>query len=503
MNSAVRMLDAAAERYPDRPAVEDANGVITYRQYRDVSRHVGSGILRLNPGGRPVIVYLPKGTDALTVFMGAQYAGCPYAPVDSHAPLARLVKIAESLRPGVIVTDASLAAGLEGADLGGAVVALCEELSMTAIDEAGLEARVSRVIDADPIYIMYTSGSTGTPKGVTIPHRGIIDYAGWVVRTFGITERDVLAGQAPFYFDNSTFDIYGAIRGGAKLTLIPDSLMMYPVALPEFLRAKRVTVIFWVPTVLMNVAVSGALERVEMPDLRLVAFCGEVMHNKTLNVWRRALPGRTFANLYGPTEITDVCCYYIVDREFADSEKLPIGRGCENMRVYVLREDGTEAGPGEMGEICVTGSGVALGYWNAPEITARAFERTANGEWRYRTGDLGYVDSDGLLEFMGRRDNQIKLRGNRIELGEIEAAAMCVQGIRNAAAVFDEDAGVITLFLETSREPRLRSFNAELRKRVPQYMLPGKLVAMERLPHTANDKIDRVKLKTWNRAEEP
>ena len=498
MNSAVCMLDAAAARWGSRPAVEDETGVITYSQYRTAGRAIASGLLRRGTNRRPVIVYLPKSIRGLTVFMGAMYAGCPYAPVDSHIPMARLEKIVESLRPAAIITDEALAPNLAACPIGDTQVLLYDELLAEPADEAALTAALNQVVDTDPIYIMYTSGSTGTPKGVTIPHRGILDYAAWVAETFHYDENTVMANQAPFYFDNSTFDIYGSMYCGGKVVLIPDALVLYPSRLPEFLEEKEITSIFWVPTVMINVANSGALEGHPLPKLTTVAFCGEVMPNTQLNIWRRALPGRTFANLYGPTEITDVCCYYLVDRPYADSDPLPIGRACENMRVVILTEEGREAATGETGELCVIGSGVALGYWNAPELTAKAFvpnpASPAFPERMYRTGDLASRNEEGLILFHGRRDSQIKLKGNRIELGEIESAAMCVEGVENAAALFDAPGERIVLFVETKGTLPFRRFNLALKAYIPQYMLPGKLVPMERLPHTANDKIDRVKL---------
>ena len=499
MHSSVCLLDRAARLWAGRTAVEDETESLTYSEYRARSRRVAAGLLASGSAGRPVVVYLPKSVRMLCCFMGAMYAGSPYAPVDSHIPMARLEKILESLRPGLLVTSAELAPNLEGCALNGASVVLAEELEANPPDEARVDAATARVVDSDPIYIMYTSGSTGAPKGVTIPHRGIIDYARWVVETFGFDETTVMANQAPFYFDNSTFDIYGCLQCGGRLILIPDALMLFPVRLPEFLAEKEVTSIFWVPTVMINVANSGALEGVSLPRLRNVAFCGEVMPNKQLNIWRRALPDCTYANLYGPTEITDVCCYYKVDRPFGDTDPLPIGRACENMRVLVLTEDGRASAPGEQGELCVVGTGVALGYWNAPELTEKAFvpNPLAAGcpERMYRTGDLACWDADGLLQFCGRKDNQIKLKGNRIELGEIENAAMNVEGVENAAAVFDGDAEQIVLFVETRGTLPQRRFNLELKKYIPQYMLPGRLVPMEKLPHTANDKIDRVRLR--------
>lgn len=502
MNSAVRLLDSSAEKFPDRAAFEDENTAVTFSELRSLARSVATALLRFGGGEEgisPVVVYLPKSVSCIVSFMGALYSGSPYAPVDAHIPMARLQKIIENLSPGHIITTAALSSNLREVPLGGAKVHLYEELVQTPADESLVEAALDAVIDTDPIYMMYTSGSTGAPKGVTIPHRGVIDYAEWVVNTFAFDENTVMANQAPFYFDNSVFDIYGCLACGGKMVMIPESLLLFPLKLPEFLEQKEITSIFWVPTVMINVANSGVLADYKLPKLKNVAFCGEVMPNTQLNIWRREVPHCTYANLYGPTEITDVCCYYKVDRDFQDHEPLPIGRACENMRVLILNEKDEIAAPNEQGELCVLGTGVALGYFNAPELTARAFVQNpvnkAYDERMYRTGDLAYRNDEGLILFLGRKDSQIKLKGNRIELGEIETAAMCVEGVSNACAVFDSEKQEIVLFVETRGTLPPRRFNMELKKYIPQYMLPSKMVTMEQLPHTANDKIDRVKLR--------
>ncbi len=500
MNSAICLLEQAAACCGGKVAVEEENASVTYGELRSMARTVGSGLLAGGAQPRtPVVVYLPKSIHALAAFFGAQCAGSPYAPVDSHIPMARLQKIVDNLRPGYVVTNGELLTNLEELSLDGTRVLLIEELLAGQENGEAVDAAVSQVVDTDPIYIMYTSGSTGTPKGVTIPHRGILDYAAWVADTFAFDESTVMASQAPFYFDNSTFDIYGTLRCGGTLLLVPDSLYLFPSKLPEYLEEHKVTSIFWVPTVMINVANSGALEGRSLPKLKNVAFCGEVMPNKQLNIWRRALPHCTYANLYGPTEITDVCCYYKVERPFEDHESLPIGKACENMRVLILTEDGRPAAPGETGELCVMGSGVALGYWNAPEITAKAFVPNPLSpsfpERMYRTGDLAQWGEDGLIRFLGRKDFQIKLKGNRIELGEVENAAMCVAGVENACAVFDAPRERIVLFVESQAAITLRKMRLALKEYIPQYMMPGELVVMDKLPHTANDKIDRVALK--------
>ena len=454
LNSAVKLLDRAAEKFNDKIAISDEWSEISFSELQRKGKAVGTALAKTTPQGympAPVMVYLKKSISCLVCFMGAMYSANPYVPTAYDMPANRIQKIVDSLQ------------------------------------------------GRDPIYIMFTSGSTGAPKGVTVPHRGVIDYAIWVAKTFNINENSILGNQAPFYFDNSIFDIYSCLLTGAKMVIIPETLFMFPVKLPEFVRDNDITTIFWVPTVMINVANSGVLSEIELPKLKNVVFCGEVMPNTQLNIWRKAQPQCTYANLYGPTEISDVCTYYIVDRPFKDSDSLPIGKACENMRIIILNEKNEIAKTNEQGEICVIGTGVSLGYWNNPEITQKAFiQNPVNPYYEeriYRTGDLAYVNDEGLIIYLGRMDNQVKVKGNRIELGEIENAAMCVGGVKGACAVVDEKNQKIVLFIESCEAFRLRKLNLELKKYIPNYMLPGDLVVMEKFPHTANVKIDRVTLK--------
>ena len=488
MNSAIMLLERTAAKFGGRIAIEDSSETITYEKLRELGARIGSFLLEAEIHG-PVMVYLPKSIGAIASFMGAMYSGNVYVPTDPLAPPERLKRIIDTLKPACVITDRE-----RSGESFGVPVVVYEDAILHSEDCEALKRSVNGVKDSDPIYVIFTSGSTGTPKGVTIPHRGVIDYSKWVVSEFGFSQDTVLASQAPLYFDNSVFDIYGAIRSGAKLCIIPDSLLRFPSKLPEFLREKGITDFLWVPTVMINVANSGALEGVSLPKLRTVAFAGEVMPNAQLNIWRKALPDCRYANLYGPTEITDVCCFYDVKKQFADHDPLPIGKARKNMSAYILDEDMHPVKCGDTGELCIAGSALALGYWNQPELTNRAFVQMGY-ERIYRTGDLCHMSEDGELIYEGRMDGQIKVKGNRIELGEVENAARCIEGVLNCCALFDSVNKEIVLFVESGGTLPFRRFNLALKQFIPGYMLPSRMEVYEKLPLTPNGKIDRVKLK--------
>jgi non-ribosomal peptide synthetase component F len=271
---------------------------------------------------------------------------------------------------------------------------------------------------------------------------------------------------------------------------------MYPEKLTDFLVQSKISVIFWVPTVMISAADSGIPY---LPDMKLIMFAGEVMPNKQLNIWRSALPNCMYVNMYGPTEATDIATYYIVDREYKNHETLPIGKPCANMRALILNDKNEECKINEQGELCLLGSGIALGYWNDIALTEKAFvQNPLNSKYdeiMYRTGDLVYKNDEGNIIFLGRRDSQIKLRGNRIELGDIESAATAIDGIRNSCALFDADKQEIILFLETNEEIKERKFKLLLKQFIPSYMTPSKIITTAEFPHTPSGKIDRVKLR--------
>ena len=500
-------LDETAACFPDKTAYADENKEITFRQLRVQARAIACELTARGLFKKPVAVFLEKGVDVLVSFMGAAYSCNFYSPIDVDMPGSRVNKILEVLEPAVVITTGALRETFSAYDYKGGFLLLEDVLSRDGRAgkelperEAALEAARKRGIDTDLLYVLFTSGSTGVPKGVTINHRAVIDYIDWVTETFAVTEKDSFGNQAPFYFDNSILDIYSTLKTGATTYIIPKMLFAQPVPLLEYLKEKKINTIFWVPSALIVVAKLKAFKNVDLSDtLQRVLFCGEVMPNKQLNVWRKFLPDVQYANLYGPTEITDACTYYVIDREFSDEEPLPIGFPMPNTDILVLNEKDEPVTGEEPGELCVRGTSLSMGYYKNPEKTREAFVQNplndAVPELIYRTGDIVKYNERGEILYLSRKDFQIKHMGHRIELGEIETAVSSLPEISLNCCLYDEKRQKIVLFIEEELDKAY--INEKISHLVPEYMLPNKVVRVEKMPINANGKIDRVKLKEY------
>lgn len=483
-------LAEAARLTPETTAFDEPGKALTWGQVWQAAREIGSFLAAQADGRQPVLILMDKSPDCLCAMLGAVCAGCFYTPLDSSMPRARIRLIADTLRPAVILYEAryaELARGIAGD------ARLCRYDAIPhEMNAALLEKRRAEHIDTDLLYVLFTSGSTGVPKGVSITHRSVIDLVEWACDTLRLPVGVRFGSQAPFYFDNSVLDIYCVMRMRGSLHLIPRTDFMFPARLMERLEQERIDTVFWVPSALTALAGAEALTPGCLPALRRVFFCGEVMPCATLNRWRAVLPEADYVNMYGPTEITDVCTWYRVDRPFADADSLPIGFPCANTRIALID-----------GEICVCGTCLSPGYYNAPDKTAAAFVpnplRPQIPEMMYRTGDLGAYNDRGELMFLGRRDSQIKRSGYRIELGEIECALSAAEGVTLACCYFDGDR-IVAAYTGAVDE---RSLKKALREALPKYMLPDMLLHRDTLPRTGSGKVDRLALRQEVEHEHP
>ena len=488
------LLEEAAARFPHRTAYEDEACSMTFQEVRRLAASIGTGIAALNCPGRPVAVFMEKGALMAAALLGTVCGGCCYCPVDVAMPKARMDRILSVLEPAAVLASKALEAKAREI-CGDCPVLLVEDLAAVPANEALLASLRARIEPSDPLSILFTSGSTGVPKGVVGTHRMVLNNLEWLASRFSLGPDDVLGNQAPLHFVVADHDLYCPLKFGCRSFFIPPVYFSFPARLIPLLNRHRVTTVFWVPFALGTVASLCALDEILPEYLRYVFFVGEVMPVRQLDYWRSHVPSARYINLYGSTEMY-MCCYYEVDQGDTEAGALPIGRPCGGIEALVLDEEDRELLPGDggTGELCIRGQTVGPGYYRDPEQTARKYVRNplaaGSREVIYRTGDLVRYGKDGLLEYCGRMDHQIKHLGYRIELGEIEAAAGRLPGVSGCACVYDHKKQRILLFYD-GRETDRKALSSGLAQQLPRYMLPSRYVYLEQLPRTASGKIDR------------
>ena len=497
MKHILELLDRTVRRWGSRPAFGDEHITLTWDEVDAAVQRVGTALAQYSVQRRPVALYLDHEVPCLLAMLGTLAAGGFYTVLDTAQPPERVRRITGQLEPALLVTDAAHREAADALGLACPVVEMADALNAVP-DSFALQTLRNESLDTDLAYVLFTSGSTGAPKGVAIQHRAVLAYSAWAAATFGIDETTVFGNQTPFYFSMSVTDLYTSLRTGAQVQVLPRRLFSFPVQLLDYLTVHEVNTLYWVPSALGGVVRWKALDYTALPPLRTILFAGETMPTPYLNYWQAHYPEALFANLFGPTETTDICAYYIVDRAFSDDEPLPIGRACDNCGLLVLTDDGRAAEHGAVGELCVRGSFLAAGYYNMPDKTAERFcpnpLQPHYPEIIYRTGDLVRYDENELLQYIGRADNQIKHMGYRIELGEIETAAFGQEGLQSCACIYDAPKDRLVLFF-TGRKGLEEELRVRLAGRLPAYMQPTAYRRLQAMPQNQNGKIDRAALR--------
>ena len=506
----------SATRFPERPALEVAGAVLTYR---DLAGRAGAlaGLIDQAGDDQPLAgVFAYRSTDAYAGMIAVLLAGKGYVPLNPHYPTDRnQYVVARSGIRTMIVSDEcveALIAMLPGIDQALTIIlAGTPKVSELAkqfpnhrfIDAAFIpqdHVRANEVRDTkrDALaYVIFTSGSTGQPKGVAIRQTSVIDYARYLTARYGMTENDRIAQFSDITFDFSVHDIWTCWECGGALCIVPKEMMIAPA---KFIREQRITCWASVPSVAGMLSKLRMLRRGAFPDLRVTVFCGEPLPVALAQQWQAASPDGIVENIYGPTEATVAITHFRWETGASEARStkgiVPIGWAFEGQHTAVVIDD--EPAPrGTVGELLLGGSQVAAGYWNDPDRTRDRFVvLPALGDTRwYRTGDLAWEDPDGCLHFGGRIDNQVKVRGFRVELQDVEFAVRSGAGTEHVACVAwpirDGSADGIVAFLG-ERGASDADILRYCREHLPDYMVPRMVLTLEDgLPLSPNGKVDR------------
>ncbi|MFB6569605.1 amino acid adenylation domain-containing protein [Streptomyces noursei] len=478
-------IEARAARTPDATAVVHGTRTLTYAQLsaraNRLARHLQS--LGARPGA-VVAVSVPRSLDLVVALLAVLKSGAAYLPLDPDYPAERLGYMLDDAAPVCAVTDRPdrlpERPGVPGVVLDG--------LDLTGY----LTINPGRPLTpAHPAYVIYTSGSTGRPKGVVVPHGAIDNRLRWMQHTYPLNAADRVLQKTPSSFDVSVWEFFWPLREGAALVLADPGGHKDPAHLARVIREQAVTTCHFVPSMLQ--VFLAATEAADCTGLRRVFCSGEALAREAVQECARTLPGVELHNLYGPTEAAVDVTHHACDP--AEGGPVPIGRPVWNTRLYVLDAALEPCPPGVPGELYLAGRQLADGYLHRPELTATRFVADPfgpPGSRMYRTGDLARWTADGAVEYLGRTDHQVKLRGQRIELGEVEAALAALDGVHGACAVVRTDGpGGAHLVGYVTGDAEPASVRAALSRTLPEHLVPSAVVALDAFPLSPNGKLER------------
>ena len=484
-----QLIAEQARRTPDAVVSDDHNS-ITFAELDERAARMATALRELGVGPDELVgVCMQRSVDLVVALLGILKAGGAFVPLEPDQPRERLAFMLEQARPKVVLTTA---------DDRRVLPATSAEVLAVDADRARWLAHAPTVAtDCRPenlAYVLYTSGSTGEPKGVMIEHRSLVNQLSWMVESFALTGADRILHKTPLSFDPALWELFAPLLSGASLTLLRRGDHADPLRLVQAVRNAGTTVLSFVPSMLEEFIAADGADQVR--TLRLVTSGGEVTSPALVRSFvARFGPEVELRNMYGPTEAVITASWWRCDSPSGGS--VPIGRPVANTRLYVLGPQLTLVPTGAPGELCIEGVQVARGYLNRPDLTGVQFVPSpfASGETIYRTGDMAKYRHDGALEFLGRRDGQVKIRGVRIELGEIEAAIARHPDVQQAVAALRTDPeGLerLVAYIRPARpgtSPTLAELRASLWQTLPVDMVPSALVVVDSIPLTHNGKV--------------
>ena len=485
MKSFLSYLNATADRLPDKLSFSDGENGLTFAELRRAVAGVGACLKSKGAMAEPVGVLMERSAYEIAAFLGVLEAGCFYVPLDEQMPRERLDRIVRALNPRFILTDQKNLTAAEG---------LCPAAEHLIYSRAAAFPGPDRLREESAedalSYVVFTSGSTGEPKGVSIRESALLDYAATLPVALDFDESLIFGIQSPLYFDAWLKELLGVMVKGATAYLLPRELFVNPVSLIEYINERKINALCWVSSAFSLVSRLRTFYAVVPEHLKLMCFGSEVFPVKQLTAWQKACPDARIFQLYGATECTGMSFYHPVLGPQAPDRPVPVGKPFPGTKLYLLDDEGRLA---DEGEIVIGGPSVMAGYYKDPVRTAAALipdpADPEGGQLCYRTGDIGRLDENGDLIFIGRRDQQIKHMGHRVELGEIEAAALSLKGVHEAVCMYVADRQRIDLFYTGPAQPW--DLVVGLKVKLPGYMTPNRTEQRSELPHLPNGKIDR------------
>jgi D-alanine--poly(phosphoribitol) ligase subunit 1 len=499
------LFNDVATKNKNNIAIKEIDNDYSYETLNKVSNRLSHFLLKLGITQNDVVaIFNNKSLYSYSLMLACSKIGAIYTNLDPKSPEARLSKMLKTCSPKVIFYSSSNHTPPKESFVG----------NIKLIDYSDISSKIENCSDSlpeacdtvasnTPAYIMFTSGSTGFPKGVVISHQNILNFIKWSQLTYQTSTSDIFTNINPMHFDNSVFDFYSSLYTGASIISVQENLTINPRKLVEHLNHLKPTIWFSVPSMLVYVLNMRALKDSDLPSLKTVTFGGEGFpKNQLRKLWKLWGDRVRFVNVYGPTECTCICSSYnVTEKDLENDDLLPLGQMAPNFYHAVLDENGNEVRHGEIGELCIGGPNVGIGYYNNNSKTKEAFVDNPKPLYRdliYKSGDLVKQDpNSNLLFFAGRKDNQIKRMGYRIELEEIENALNNLDFIQESAVIFIDTEKHPSKIIGCIKSNLIKTDNINdfLKKFIPLYMIPDMYFRLVDLPKNRNGKIDRLKLK--------